>query len=136
MSGKVVHFEIPLDDVERGRRFFVEAFGWTLDPLPEMDYTLVGTVPLNESGMPAEAGAINGGMFPRSAESPRSAPVITIDVEDIDATLEKIESLGGSTVVPRMPVGEMGYTAYFKDTEGNVLGLWQDAALTQDTAGQ
>ena len=61
MSGKVVHFEIPLDDVERGRRFFAEAFGWTLDPVPEMDYTRVGTVPLNESGMPTEAGAINGG---------------------------------------------------------------------------
>ena len=60
-----------------------------------------------------------------AALSPSSAPVVTIDVEDIDAALEKIESLGGATVVPRMPVGEMGFTAYFKDTEGNVLGLWE-----------
>ena len=88
--------------------------------------------------MPTEAGAINGGMFMRGTESPSSAPVITIDVEDIDAALEKIESLGGSTVLPRIPVGQMGYTTYFKDTEGNILGLWQDAAATpiQDTASQ
>lgn len=125
MAGKVVHFEIPLDDVERGRRFFAEAFGWEINPLPEMEYTLVGTTPLDENGMPVEAGSINGGMFARGAQSPSSAPVVTIDVEDIDAALEKIESLGGATVVPRMPVGEMGFTAYFKDTEGNVLRLWE-----------
>lgn len=127
MSGKVVHFEIPLDDVERGRKFFAEAFGWTINPLPEMEYTLVGTAPTDEAGMLTEAGSINGGMFARSAQSPSSAPLITIDVDDIDEALRKIESLGGTTVAPRMPVGDMGFAAYFKDTEGNVLGLWQNA---------
>ena len=127
MAGKVVHFEIPLDDVERGRKFFADAFGWTINPLPEMDYTLVGTTPLDENGMPVEAGSINGGMFARGEQSPSSAPVITIDVEDIDEALKKIESLGGTTVAPRMPIGEMGFAAYFKDTEGNILGLFESA---------
>jgi hypothetical protein len=134
MSGKVVHFEIPLDDVERGRKFFAEAFGWTINPLPEMEYTLVGTAPTDETGMLTEAGSINGGMFARGAQSPSSAPVITIDVDDIDEALRKIESLGGSTVAPRMPVGDMGFTAYFKDAEGNVLGLWQNAQQAGNTA--
>ena len=51
-----------------------------------------------------------------------------MDVDDIDAALEKINALGGSTVLPRQDVGGMGWSAYFKDTEGNVVGLWQNAA--------
>ena len=55
-------------------------------------------------------------------------PVITIDVDDIDAALEKIEALGGATVSARQEVGTMGWAAYFRDTEGNIVGLWQNAA--------
>jgi predicted enzyme related to lactoylglutathione lyase len=50
-----------------------------------------------------------------------------MDVPSIDAALETIERLGGSTVVPKQPVGGMGFTAYVKDTEGNVVGLWETA---------
>ena len=74
---------------------------------------------------PPLPGAINGGMFRR--EGDLTSPVVTVDVEDIDAALEKIESLGGSTVFPRQEVGTMGWAAYFKDTEGNIVGLWQNA---------
>ena len=35
--------------------------------------------------------------------------------------------LGGKTVWGREPVGGMGFAAYFADSEGNVLGLWQTA---------
>ena len=50
-----------------------------------------------------------------------------MDVPSIDEALRAIERLGGSTVVPKQPVGEMGFTAYVKDTEGNVVGLWETA---------
>ena len=59
----------------------------------------------------------------RSAETP--APVITIDVESIDDTLKQVEAQGGSTVAPRQAIPGMGAFAYFKDSEGNVLGLWE-----------
>lgn len=45
----------------------------------------------------------------------------------IDETLKKIDGLGGSTVDERTPVGDMGFAAYFKDTEGNLMGLWENA---------
>ena len=138
MSGRVVHFEIPADDPERARTFYTEAFGWNLMPVPEMDYTMVGTTPSDESGQPQEPGSINGGMFKRSADFPQT-PVITVDVDDIDAALSRVEELGGSTVAPKIPVGDMGFAAYFKDTEGNVMGLWQNApqgAAPSDTDSQ
>ena len=54
--------------------------------------------------------------------------MITIDVQSIDDALATIRSLGGEAVGEKTPVGEMGFAAYFKDTEGNVLGLWESAS--------
>ncbi|WP_433605855.1 VOC family protein [Prescottella agglutinans] len=126
MSGRVVHFEVPFDDGDRARNFYRQAFDWNLIEMPELNYTGVATGPAAESGMPAEPGYIGGGMFERSEQSP-TGPVITINVEDIDAALAKIESLGGATVSAKQPVGDMGFAAYFRDTEGNVMGLWETA---------
>ena len=125
MSGRVVHFEIPADNVERAQAFYREAFGWTINAIPEMGYTLVGTTATDESGAPKEPGGINGGILARQA--PINSPVITIEVDDIDAAAPTIEKLGGVLVGPKAPVGEMGFAAYFTDTEGNVIGLWQNA---------
>lgn len=126
MSGRVVHFEIPFDDGDRARRFYKEAFGWQVQEMPGMDYTMVTTGPAGDQG-PTEPGFINGGMVARQ-NSPASGPVITVDVESIDVALERITELGGSALVPKQPIGEMGFAAYAKDTEGNVIGLWETAA--------
>ena len=52
---------------------------------------------------------------------------VTIAVADIDKALDKVEKLGGKTVQKKQSIGEMGFTAYFKDSEGNTIGLWQSA---------
>jgi predicted enzyme related to lactoylglutathione lyase len=88
-----------------------------------MEYTLVVSGPSSDTG-PSEPGFINGGMLARG-ESAAPSPVVVMDVPSIDDALATIERLGGSTVVPKQPVGEMGFTAYVKDTEGNVVGLWE-----------
>ena len=90
-----------------------------------MDYTLVMSGPSGEQG-PTEPGFINGGMLAKS-QSPAPGPTLAVDVESIDATLEQVERLGGSTVVVKTPVADMGFTAYVRDPEGNVVGLWETA---------
>jgi predicted enzyme related to lactoylglutathione lyase len=125
MSGKVVHFEIPYDDGARARKFYGETFGWQLQEMPEMEYTLVVSGPSSDTG-PSEAGFINGGMLARE-ESAATGPVVVIDVDSIDEKLTRIEQAGGTVVVPKQPVGPMGFTAYIKDPEGNVIGLWETA---------
>ncbi len=122
MSGRVVHFEIPYDDGDRARNFYREAFGWDLQAWEGGDYTMVSTGPTGETGA-SEPGYINGGMMPR--EAPFGSPVIVIEVDDIDPALETVERLGGTTAVARQPVGDMGWAAYFKDSEGNLVGLFQ-----------
>ena len=126
MTSSVVHFELPADDVERAKKFYEQAFGWTMRSMPGMGHTLVGTTATDEQGMPVAAGAINGGMLARQA--PITAPVITIKVDDIAAAVRDIETNGGVIVRSAMAVGGAGFAAYFRDPEGNVLGLWQDGA--------
>jgi predicted enzyme related to lactoylglutathione lyase len=65
-------------------------------------------------------------MLPRSSAA-APGPVVVVDVESIDATLARVTELGGSTVLGKQPVGEMGSTAYVRDPEGNVVGLWETA---------
>jgi predicted enzyme related to lactoylglutathione lyase len=120
----VVHFEIPADKVERAKTFYSKAFGWMMVDVPQMEYTTIITTPSDQTtGRPTTPGAINGGMG-KKGDMLKSV-VVTIGVDDIDASLEKIKQLGGKTVQKKMPVGDMGFAAYFKDTEGNVIGLWQ-----------
>lgn len=126
MSGRIVHFEIPFDDGERAHAFYEKVFGWSLDHIDEMNYTMVSTGPVTEEGMPTEAGFINGGMLDR-AENAATGPIVVIDVDDLDEALTAVEAEGGETLVGRTQVADMGFSAYFKDTEGNVMGLWQSA---------
>ena len=124
---KVVHFEIPVDDATRAREFYGSAFDWDLN---EADmgggnmYTTATTTAIDKTTrQPTEPGAITGGLMQRTADTP--APVITIGVTSIDESLKKVEAGGGSTVQPRTEIPEMGAFAYIKDSEGNVIGLWE-----------
>ncbi len=123
MSGRVVHFEIPVEDGDRARRFYTEAFGRQLQEMPGMDYTLVTTGPGGDQS-PTEP-LRQRGMPPRSSAA---APAPVVDVDSIDRAPERVTELGGSTVLGKQPVGGMGFTAYVRDPEGNVIGLWETAA--------
>jgi uncharacterized protein len=123
MTGKVVHFEVPYDDADRGRAFYRDVFGWQVQPVPEFEYNFVQTGPTSDQGMPADPGYIGGGMFQRDANVDR--PVITIEVDDMDKALESIAAHGGSSVGEPMKIGDMGVAGYFRDSEGNLMGLWQ-----------
>ena len=123
MTGRVVHFEVPYDDADRARGFYSDVFGWNIQPVPEFEYNFVQTGPVEESGMPTEAGYIGGGMFQRDAQIGK--PIITIEVDDMTEALAAIAEHGGAAVGDVQHVGEMGLAAYFTDSEGNLMGLWQ-----------
>jgi len=126
---KVIFFEIPVDNAVRAREFYSSAFGWRMNEIPEMHYTQIETVEaerMGVRGIPKEPGAINGGMVERQRE-PVQTPVIYIKVQNIDEAAAAIEKKGGKIMKPKSPVGNFGFAAYFNDTEGNMLGLWQSS---------
>jgi predicted enzyme related to lactoylglutathione lyase len=120
----IVHFEIPADDPKRASKFYSDVFGWQVTAMAGMPYWSLGTTEVDTTTrMPKNPGAINGGMGKR--EGPLKSIVVTISVKDIDKALKAVESKGGKVVQKKQPVGDMGFTGYFKDSEGNVVGLWQ-----------
>jgi predicted enzyme related to lactoylglutathione lyase len=128
---KVVHFEIPVDDRARAKQFYSSIFGWMLNDVDMgggMIYTGVVTTPVDDNMMPTEPGGINGGMAQRSDDL--RSPTITVNVSSIDEYAKRIESAGGKVLTPRTEIPQMGAYAYFADTEGNVIGLWEDLART------
>lgn len=118
----VQHFEIPYKVRERAKKFYFDAFHWQLFDLPGSGYTLANTVDTEPTGMPKRAGAINGGLTPRTAEL--TAPTLFIRVTDLKAHLERVRHAGGTVLGEPVARGPVWY-ARFKDTEGNVLGAIQ-----------
>ena len=120
---RVVHFEIPADDLDRAKKFYADNFGWKLTQLgPEMgSYVLVQTGPTDEQGMPQDKAFINGGLMPR--EPSATAPVIVIAVDDANAAVEKIGKSGGRLVGEIVDIPGVGRYARVQDTEGNVIGV-------------
>lgn len=123
---KVQHFELPADDIDRAKRFYGSAFGWKLVDYnqPGMEYVMAYTTEVDEKFMPKEPGVINGGIFKRKEVA--KAPLVAVTVDDIDSSLRVIKEAGGQVMSDKMKVGDMGWYAYIKDTEGNVIGVWQN----------
>jgi predicted enzyme related to lactoylglutathione lyase len=92
--------------------------------MPESGYTLASSGPSGDQG-PTEPGYINGGMMQR--EGPFTGPNLVVDVENIEDALKAVSEAGGSTVSEREAVGDVGFSAYCRDTEGNLVGLWETA---------
>ncbi|THD81980.1 MAG: VOC family protein [Phenylobacterium sp.] len=119
-----IHFEIHAADPERCKGFYSALFGWTFTEPPGMaGYHLIST------GSPGEPG-IDGGMVRRMGDNPDSkdpTPVIayvcTVGVDDVDGHVAKALSLGGGVAVPKMAIPGVGWLAYVKDTESNIVGL-------------
>ncbi|MBI2590055.1 VOC family protein [Candidatus Berkelbacteria bacterium] len=123
----IVHFEIPVNVPKEAKKFYNEVFGWNISQWGQQEYWMAVTTEVDEqSQRPKNPGAINGGIFKR--EGVFKGPIVTIAVADIETALSKIEVAGGKKVRGKEPVGEMGWTAYFEDNQGNLMGLWQSKA--------
>ena len=93
--------------------------------MPQMSYVMAQSAPVDEQHRPTEPGAINGGLFQRPDEAPN--PTIYVGVESIDGAIAKVRAAGGKVVTPNTPIPGMGAYARVADTEGNVIGLFQNA---------
>ncbi len=123
-----MHFEIHAADTARARRFYEGLFGWTFQQWPggDQEYWLITTGPADQ------AGGINGGLVKRKGsepleQQPVNGYVCTVGpVEDVDAVVHRAVSLGGSVAQPKVPIPGIGWLAYMKDSEGNILGIMKN----------
>jgi predicted enzyme related to lactoylglutathione lyase len=115
MPNPVVHWEIAAKDAKKQQDFYARLFDWKIRVQEAMNYGLV------ETGGP---GGINGGIF--TSKTPGSTLVtFYVQVDDLQAYLDKATNLGGKTLVPPTPIPGAGSMAVFQDPEGNPIGLFK-----------
>lgn len=121
--GRPVHFEIHAEDPERAAGFYRRVLGWRVDQWGDQPYWLVVTGPDDRPG-------INGGLLPRRGAAPGTGQpvngfVLTTEVDDLDATLERATAAGATSALDKELMPGVGWLAYIHDPDGNLLGLLQ-----------
>jgi uncharacterized protein len=104
MPHPVVHFEIGCRDRAKTDHFFSELFGWKIGPA-SID---------TGSGIPGHITALG--------HEPQHYTIFYVEVDDVQAALDKATSLGGKTIVPPIKI-PTGTFAWFNDLDGNTIGL-------------
>ena len=120
MANPVVHFEVSAKDAAAQREFYTSVFGWDTTVHEGSNYTMLDTG--------ARDGGIDGGLGQN--EHGQSFVTVYIQVDDLQAYLDKAASYGATPIMPPMdiPGGEgSGSIALFADPEGNVIGLYKFA---------
>jgi predicted enzyme related to lactoylglutathione lyase len=117
MANALTWFEIPTLDMDRAVRFYETVLGVTLKR------EVFGGTPhaLFPAGQSDAGGAlIHDGLRKPSAEG----TLIYLDAAGkLDSCLERLRAAGGVLVLPKTDIGDPGFIAVFRDTEGNAVAL-------------
>jgi predicted enzyme related to lactoylglutathione lyase len=118
MGQPVVHFEIIGKDAEKLMGYYSELFGWEFNADNPMNY---GTVD-REANTNADGIGIGGGVG-AGPEGYDGHVTFYIEVPDVEASLAKAESLGGSRMMGPEKVMEGIEVGLFNDPEGRTVGV-------------
>ncbi len=111
MAHPVIHAEIRSQDPDATREFFSALFGWTYTEGAFPGYTFVDTGV--EGALPAAIGPVQGG---------GDAVLFFVGVQDVAATLERAQELGGRIIQPAQEVPGVTF-GVFADAQGHVVGV-------------
>jgi len=115
---RISYFDFSADDPERAVNFYNKVFGWQINKWGgPMEYWEIKTGESNELG-------IDGGLSKRDRIGQWTTPFI--NVSSVDQYTAKIEAGGGKIIEPKTAIPEIGYTLLFKDTECNLIGLFEE----------
>lgn len=116
----VTHFEIPANDTNRAEDFYKKSFGWEVNSRKDMDYTTYNTTDTDKKTF-----IVKKSDTMKTRNNKIKPPIITVGVQNIDETIRKVKENGGKSYIDKTLVGDMGFAAYIKDTENNIVGLFE-----------
>jgi predicted enzyme related to lactoylglutathione lyase len=120
MGQPVVHFEIVGKDAEQLHSYYSDLFGWQINADNPMKY---GTID-REENVNAQGIGIGGGIGP-APEGYSGHVTFYVEVPDVEASLAKAESLGGTRMMGPEKVMEGVEIGLFNDPEGHTIGLFK-----------
>ena len=113
-------FEIPVTDMERAKHFYQVAFGIHM-PEEEMMKMKMAFFPYTPG-----SGRASGALVKSDFHKPsKEGSIIYLNANpDMNDVLQRIQSEGGKVIMPKTKItDEIGYMAFFEDTEGNAVAL-------------
>lgn len=119
---RAIHFELYADDPERAAKFYADSFAWSVERWQGESGPVYWLLTTGEESLPG----INGDIQRRS--DPAAATSIILAVSSVDDSAAKIAAAGGRVLRPKFAIPGIGYAAYFRDTEGNRFGIFQEDA--------
>jgi len=118
VANGICHIEIGYENIDRVNKFYTDVFGWTCTAAPGFEGYL-----LFKSNDPDHK--VCGGFFKREKDEKINYPALHLHVDDIDSHIEKIKAAGGQLFKEKFELPNVGYLAFFKDTEDNTMSLFQ-----------
>ncbi|MBV9688276.1 MAG: VOC family protein [Ktedonobacteraceae bacterium] len=114
-SHSIVHVEIPAQDASAASKFYADLFDWKIVVDPTFNYHMFQPDP-----------GPGGGFVELNDEMGYQADrvLIYVSTDDIDASLAKVEELGGKTVKSKTEIPGTGWFAIFTDPTGNTIALF------------
>ncbi|MEZ2444576.1 VOC family protein [Chitinophaga sp. RCC_12] len=123
MKNVINWFEIYTSDFNRAKKFYTTVFKCKLTDLPVssdrhpgMEYAVF---PGDEKGIGASGALVKI----EQVKPGNGGTLVYFAVEDINATLSRVEAAGGKIIRPELSTGDFGFIALIEDTEGNTIGL-------------
>jgi predicted enzyme related to lactoylglutathione lyase len=111
-------FEIPTTDLDRASRFYTEVLGVSLKrehfAPTETDLAV----------FQGEEESVKGALIADARRKPAAdGALVYLHAKNLDACVARVEKAGGSVLMPKTDIGDPGFIALVRDTEGNVVGL-------------
>ena len=121
MGQPVVHFEVVGKDGEKLQQYYSKLFGWDIQGDNEMNYGIVA-----REGNVGNDGVGIGGGIGQGPEGYDGHVTFYVAVSDVEAALQKAESLGGQRIMGPENIMDMVTLGQFKDPEGHMVGVVQE----------
>ena len=114
------YFEIAVTEMDRAVSFYSFVFNCKFEK-ESIHQSEMALFSYNDSGL-----GITGALAKGESYTPSLAgSLIYLSTADIDSSMSKIKEKGGHELFPKTKVHNIGFTAEFKDSEGNRIGLFQ-----------
>jgi predicted enzyme related to lactoylglutathione lyase len=114
-------FEIPAVDTDRAKKFYETIFDVSMESVDMMGMQMVMFPQSQEPN-----GKVSGALVKSDFHKPSGDGVlIYLNANpDMQPILDRVEGAGGKVAMPKTQISpEIGYMAFFIDTEGNRIGL-------------
>lgn len=113
-------FEISVSDIKRAKKFYETVFEIEM-PVQEMMGMQMAFFPAEEMNGKVSGGLVQGPMHKPSADG---AKIYLNGNPDLSKALGKVDAAGGKVTMPKTKISDdIGYMAFFIDTEGNAMAM-------------